>query len=63
MLRHDDPERRKISNRDAILEWRRALEREWDADKRRRESRQSGAAVTPEPGSDAGAASPPRAKP
>jgi hypothetical protein len=54
MLRPDDVERRKNPNRDAMLDWRKALEREWDADRRRRESHQSDATLNLESGGTSG---------
>jgi hypothetical protein len=50
MPRYDGGERRKNSSREPMFEWCRALEREWDADKRRRESHQSDAAVNVDAG-------------
>jgi hypothetical protein len=54
MPRYDGVERRKNPSREPLLEWRRALEREWDADKRRRES-QPDAAVNVDAGATSAA--------
>jgi hypothetical protein len=45
MLLHDDTEWPTNPNGPAILDWRQALQREWDADKRRRESHRSDPAM------------------